>query len=186
MHIERGFNLQTERYAFDFKHCTFSNGYTQLDTYQDASYFGVWANPVERKIVCYAEGDITISTADDDREFTQAVRDEAFFHDKHGEFIGIDTGLDHHNLEQRFIDLGLGGLLSGERRRTRNKRRRSLLGRTRLRVEDQYSDPPENWLSPKRKAEADKVIARYEQMINDHMKPTSYIRGISKLLETYL
>ena len=115
MHIERGFNPQTERYAFDFKHCTFSNGYAATRHLPGPIYFGVWANPVERKIVCYAEGDITISTADDDRESAQAVRDEAFFHDKHGEFIGIDTGLDHHNLEQRFIDLGLGDLLSGER-----------------------------------------------------------------------
>ena len=157
-----------------------------MDTDPDASFFGVWTSPSERKIVCYAEGDITTTTADTDAEYKQAVIDEANFHDRHGEFIGIDTGLDNHAMDAHFIQLGLGNLLHHENRRLRNKRRRFLLSRTHLRVEDQYTDPPDAWLDDKRLAEAKKVVARYEALSRDHGKPIKYFRGISKLLETYL
>ena len=47
----------TDRYIFDFKLCTTGKGWAQVDTEQDASYFGTWANPFELKVVSYTEGD---------------------------------------------------------------------------------------------------------------------------------
>ena len=34
-----------DRYVYDFGLCTYEKGWAQVDTAQDASYFGTWANP---------------------------------------------------------------------------------------------------------------------------------------------
>jgi len=44
------FDPETSRYAFDFRLCHFKNGWAQLDTRQDASYYGNWINPVTRQL----------------------------------------------------------------------------------------------------------------------------------------
>lgn len=31
-----------ERYDFDFGECSYANGWAQIDTRQDASYYGTW------------------------------------------------------------------------------------------------------------------------------------------------
>ena len=74
MLTQRLFDANTDRYAFDFDACHFKKGYAQIDTHQDASYFGTWANPFCLKIVTYAEGDITIQTAKTDTEFAAAIK----------------------------------------------------------------------------------------------------------------
>lgn len=71
--IVRGFEAQTERYAFDFDRCTYANGWAQVDTYQDASYFGIWTNPDLREIVTYCEGDVTREICDDDGDYRAAL-----------------------------------------------------------------------------------------------------------------
>ena len=73
MKTERSFNPMTDRYAFDFTRCTADKGFAQVDTGQDASYFGTWANPFDFKIVTYCEGDITIETAESADEFRSAL-----------------------------------------------------------------------------------------------------------------
>ncbi len=60
--IERGFELYSDRYKYDFRICTAEKGWKQYDTAQDASYFGIWVNVQERKIFTYAEGDTTLIT----------------------------------------------------------------------------------------------------------------------------
>jgi hypothetical protein len=44
METIRGFEM-TNRYTFDFGTCSPQNGFAQVDTGQDAYYFGTWANP---------------------------------------------------------------------------------------------------------------------------------------------
>lgn len=80
-----------ERYDFDFGVCGYDKGYAQIDTEQDASYYGNWINPTERKAVCFAEGDLVTLEFDDDAEmiaWVQRFKD----HDGLG-FKGIDPGL---------------------------------------------------------------------------------------------
>jgi len=74
MKTERFFNGQIDRYTFDFNSCSHKKGFAQVDTSQDASYFGTWANPFSLRIVTYAEGDITIETAETDTEFATAIQ----------------------------------------------------------------------------------------------------------------
>ena len=49
-----------DRYVYDFGLCSYENGWAQVDTAQDASYFGTWANPTRLMIFSYCEGDTTL------------------------------------------------------------------------------------------------------------------------------
>lgn len=57
----------TDRYIFD--HSLMSFGYSQLDSTQDASWYGNWVNPHRLRWVEFAEGDITQTTFEDTSEF---------------------------------------------------------------------------------------------------------------------
>ena len=46
MKRETDFMENIERYHFDFGECSACNGYAQVDTSQDAPYFGIWTNPM--------------------------------------------------------------------------------------------------------------------------------------------
>lgn len=109
MHIDRCFNPLTDRYAFD-RCFTVGRGYAQIDTTQDAAYFGTWASPSERKIVTYAEGDITYQTAETDEAFAEAIRTLWQWNRERGFLFGIDTG-GSAELAAQFEALGLGEFL---------------------------------------------------------------------------
>lgn len=53
--------VDADRYVFDFNYCSHKQGWSQLDTAQDASYHGQWANPSKRQLVSYVEGDVTVT-----------------------------------------------------------------------------------------------------------------------------
>ena len=63
------------RYQFDEGPCRPGTGWAQVDTKQDASYYGIWTNPKTRQILTFCEGDITVETAENDEEYIEAVRD---------------------------------------------------------------------------------------------------------------
>tara|TARA_B100001093_G_scaffold344053_1_gene328823 strand:+ start:226 stop:615 length:390 start_codon:yes stop_codon:yes gene_type:complete len=80
-----------DRYAFDFDMCKPSKGYAQLDTSEDASYFGNWVNFRDYKIVSYCEGDITIETCSNKEEFKKLLKKTVDFYKFNQEnFKGID------------------------------------------------------------------------------------------------
>ena len=62
-----------DRYRYDFGACSYKNGWAQIDTKQDASYYGTWTNPAERKIFSYCEGDTTLTACDTDEEYKQEL-----------------------------------------------------------------------------------------------------------------
>ena len=99
------------RYAFDFDICPPNQGWAQLDTEQDAWYFGTWADPAHRLIVTYAEGDVSVQGFADDPAFVEGVRKwerwTAANHDKPGR---IDPGLDP-DYRATWERLGLADLL---------------------------------------------------------------------------
>ena len=111
MKTETGFNPMTDRYEFDFKLCTPSKGWAQVDTSQDAGYFGTWANPEKLEIVNYCEGDITLRTAESGAEFAQALRELKAWNEERGYgFGGIDCAM-VESIKEDFEELGLGDLL---------------------------------------------------------------------------
>lgn len=109
MHTDKCFDPLTDRYAFD-RCFTPDRGYAQIDTSQDAAYFGTWASPSERKIITYAEGDVTYQTAENDQEFAEAIRSLWEWNRERGFLFGIDPG-GSGKLVEEFKALGLGELL---------------------------------------------------------------------------
>lgn len=88
--LERGHRAMTDRYEFDFRKCMPSAGWAQLDTYQDAPYYGTWVNPTLRQIFNYCEGDVTLTKCDTDSDFAEALLDCINWNKRRGYFIGID------------------------------------------------------------------------------------------------
>lgn len=105
--------LDGDRYHFDWVTCSSSKGFAQVDTYQDASYFGTWANPTTRTIICFCEGDLTVQEAETDAEFCEALRAIKTWNTEHGGdggFKGIDT-MCRPEITEAFVALGLQDLL---------------------------------------------------------------------------
>ena len=107
---ETSFEPQIDRYEFDFKRCSIAKGFAQIDTEQDAWYFGTWVNPSERRIVSYLEGDIIEETAADDAELANALRELAAWNAERNYRFGIDPGLGDE-LREKFEAIGVGDLL---------------------------------------------------------------------------
>jgi len=110
MRIESAFYANADRYRWDDQ-LTSGNGYAQIDSEQDAFYYGAWCSPFDRKVVTYAEGDLTTATADTDDEFVAYIRrmDEASQKTGRGA-LRIDPWFSEA-LRERFEQLGLGDLL---------------------------------------------------------------------------
>ena len=73
MKITREF-CPADRYLYDFSLCSHEKGWAQVDTAQDASYFGTWANPTRLLIFNYCEGDTTLKEAESPEEFAAELR----------------------------------------------------------------------------------------------------------------
>jgi len=103
-------HIAVDRYAFDWGMCSMARGWAQIDTEQDASYFGTWANPFERKLFSYVEGDVCLTLCDTDQEFVNEILRIKAWHDETGwKFLGIDPGVNHDNpLGAAFKRMGLG------------------------------------------------------------------------------
>jgi hypothetical protein len=107
----RWFAPSASRYAFDFRLCTPAHGWAQVDTSQDAPYFGTWANPHRLEIVTYCEGDVTIQSYATAAEFEAGLRALKSWNEEHGHrFLGIDPMLSPQ-LEDAFRRIGLSDLL---------------------------------------------------------------------------
>ena len=81
------FDPMGDRYQFDF---SLKKGWAQLDTTQDASYYGNWINPVTLETLCFAEGDITRTKCETEAEFITHIHALVAWHKERGYFIGID------------------------------------------------------------------------------------------------
>lgn len=104
-------DMGADRYKYDMGPCSTRAGFAQVDTGQDAHYFGTWANPQTLVIVCYCEGDVTVERYYSPIEFVEAVRALAAWNEESGHgFKGIDPML-NDAIEERFRGLGLGDLL---------------------------------------------------------------------------
>jgi hypothetical protein len=90
--IERGFS-PADRYLYDFKLCTIERGWAQVDTSQDASYYGTWISPEKRQIFQYVEGDLYLTRCDTDAELAAEILRMKEWNTSMGHrFMGIDPG----------------------------------------------------------------------------------------------
>jgi hypothetical protein len=101
-----GFEAMGDRYKYDFNQCHFKKGWAQLDTRQDASYFGNWLNPITFEHFSYCEGDLTHIQCESAEEFKNWVIETVNWHKERGYFIGID-GMCDEKIISAFKALGL-------------------------------------------------------------------------------
>ena len=92
------------RYYYDSK----LKGFAQLDTKEDASYFGNWVHP-SGVLYTFCEGDLTIEKETDPKAFSQKVRTICRWYQDRDEFIGIDPL--NETTRKSFEALGLADLL---------------------------------------------------------------------------
>jgi hypothetical protein len=82
-----------DRYVYDFNHCSIEKGWAQIDTNQDAWYYGQWINPDRRQIFQYVEGDLYLIECDTDHELVEEIRKMKAWNQEQGlRFLGIDPG----------------------------------------------------------------------------------------------
>lgn len=98
---------EINRYTFDFGVCHTSKGFAQIDTEEDASYYGNWINPTALMAIRYAEGDVDTFKFDNAEEMVEWVRK---WKESSKKFIGIDPGLGEV-LKSECIAAGLGPFL---------------------------------------------------------------------------
>lgn len=108
MKVIRGF-APADRYVYDFGACSTKNGFAQIDTKADASYYGTWCSPERRAIVNYCEGDVTLRLAENGSEFVTAIRELAEWTDEMGYGPMRIDGMCNPELIAEFERLGLGG-----------------------------------------------------------------------------
>ena len=86
-----------DRYTYDWQ-LTSKKGWAQLDTPEDASYLGHWANPDRLMVVAFVEGDEYVTTCDTREEWEQTIREI-------GECYGsvkADAGFNNPKLQAQF------------------------------------------------------------------------------------
>lgn len=84
-------------------------GWAQIDTWQDARFFGVWTHPATRRIVTFAEGDVTIEILPDAGAYRAALSRALAFYDIPSQPARIDVGVLHptHPTRDALVALGL-------------------------------------------------------------------------------
>ena len=100
-----------DRYQYDARLCR--DGFAQVNTSEDASWYGIWACPQRLVVFTFAEGDCLTVQCDTAAEFCAELRKVQAFSDRQGRFLGVDPGSDPAKAEQ-WRALGLGDLLAQE------------------------------------------------------------------------
>ena len=101
----------SDRYSFDFGPCSSANGFAQIDTRQDANFYGSWCAPTTRTIVNFCEGDVTTTVCETGPEFAEKLRELARWNAERGYGpMKIDPGFGDE-LRQAFEKLGVADLL---------------------------------------------------------------------------
>jgi len=97
---ETFFEDDISRYNFDAK------GYAQLDTTEDAWYYGNWVDFKNFRIIRYAEGDVSIETCENKEEFKELLKKVVEYSKFDESFKGLDLMCDENNIKA-FESLGL-------------------------------------------------------------------------------
>ena len=108
MRIEKEFcGPYRERYHFDTNEFTTENGFAQVNTPEDAPYYGMWTNPFMMTIATFIEGDMSYCFAESAEEYCLILRG---IEERHNHEMFIDT-MHNNELTQRFIELHMGCIL---------------------------------------------------------------------------
>jgi len=99
---------ESSRYQYDG--WLLSKGFAQIDSAEDASYYGNWADPVRLILFSYIEGDCQTVQCETETEFKEQIRKVCNWLRLHSTLYGIDPGIKQES-KDRWIALGLSDLL---------------------------------------------------------------------------
>ena len=88
-HQTRQIFLSGERYLFDARLDLSDGAWAQLDTEDDASYFGIWVNKTARRILLFAEGDLSFTQCADAASYDAQMAAICSFHEASPSFVAI-------------------------------------------------------------------------------------------------
>ena len=93
--------VEGDRYQFDFDMC---RTWTQLDTRQDASYYGNWVCPQTLRLLSFTEGDVALQECDNQEEFIECLKNTLKWHLENG----YNPSLDAHIDSQKGLFIAMG------------------------------------------------------------------------------
>lgn len=102
-----------DRYQFDWT--LLDKGFFQVDSSEDASYYGHWLNPIRKILIAFIEGDLTITKYENNDEMIEDLGNLNDYQLRQSEGergIKIDTGFKDEN-KDIFRSIGLGKYLYG-------------------------------------------------------------------------
>ena len=102
--VERSFLAGADRYVFDFNECTPGSGWQQLDTAEDASYFGVWLHPERLETLSFIEGDVIRVFCADSASYNAEVEALCESYQAAPAFLTID--LEEGLTTEHYVDRG--------------------------------------------------------------------------------
>ncbi len=100
-----------DRYLYDFGACHFKKGWAQLDSEQDACYYGNWVNPLTLELFSYCEGDTTHTKCSDEADFIATVRETMAWHRDRGDTKAAIDGMCSEPIIEAFTCMGLAEFL---------------------------------------------------------------------------
>jgi hypothetical protein len=111
----RTFAEDGNRYEIDNGVCNSASGFCQIDTSQDASYFGIWTSPSQRAVCSFMEGDITVEKATTDAEYREILVNCLTSHRHNNEahpHAMIDLGISRRDeFRDAFVTLGMASYI---------------------------------------------------------------------------
>lgn len=103
------------RYKYDTDLCPASKGWAQVDTRQDASYYGTWVNPLTFEMMNYCEGDVAHTKCTDEADFIKALQECIDWNSERECWLGIDPGWPERDMtiqiSEALIRMGFGKAL---------------------------------------------------------------------------
>ena len=97
------------RYKYDLDRCPARDGWSQIDTRQDASCYGTWTSTRARAVLSFCEGDVTETQYADDASYVQGLRELHAWAVEAECWRGIDPA--SATERARLTELGLADLL---------------------------------------------------------------------------
>lgn len=99
--MKRTENFHEDRTRYFYDNSLLQLGYLQVDTKQDASWYGNWVNLKDRIYIQFAEGDETIIIFDSDEEMVTHLR-------RVYQLIHLDLGLSNRPAQEALArELGI-------------------------------------------------------------------------------
>ena len=105
-------HVSGDRYQYDTHYCKLADGWAQVNTKQDASYYGLWTNPFSLQIMEFVEGDEIFIVYDNKEEYKNGLEELKQWQESLGYNLTIDCiVLVDQSISNALKEIGVSDLL---------------------------------------------------------------------------